>query len=70
MKLQDYLEKNDIPFSDFAKRVGIAYPSLWRILNKKRNPSKKLCEKIEAVTGNQVTRHDLLPEMSKFFVGK
>ena len=59
MELQEYLEKNFIVKSKFAKAVGINPTTLHHILSGKFLPSGKTAQKIVELTNGEVTFEDL-----------
>ena len=60
MKLKEYLIKNKINQQDFAKRLGIHYMHVNRIVNGRSFPSRKLALKIESLTDKNVSVMELL----------
>lgn len=62
MELDYYLWKNKIKNKDFAKRCGIAPPTLSVIVHKKRSPLLLTAIKINAETKGQVSLYELLTE--------
>ena len=59
MKLSEYLRINKISHKDFAQKIGVTRSFITNVLNKKRNPSLKLCLKIEAETKGKVKTKEL-----------
>lgn len=60
MKLRDYLHFNRIKKQDMASQVGVSREYFSNIVNEKNLPSVKLAQKIQEVTGGQVSAMELL----------
>lgn len=65
MNLNEYMKKNKIKIDDMAKDLGITYMYLSNIKLGKRKPSKALAEKIELVTGGEITAEQLRGDHEK-----
>lgn len=59
MELRDYMHYNKITCEIMSKQLGIHCVYLNAIKNKKRKPSLELAEKIEILTGGEVTVKEL-----------
>lgn len=59
MKLQKFLQINEITQEEFASKVGVSRPWITYIVNEVRNPSIGLSMRIEEATNGQVTIKDL-----------
>ena len=59
MKLEKYLKENKIKKTEFAKKIGISYVTLSRIIHKKNYASRQTMIKIFEHTNKQVTWEDL-----------
>lgn len=55
MELRDYMHFNRITIEQMAKQLAVHPMYLSSIKNKKRKPSEDLAEKIEILTGGEVT---------------
>lgn len=60
MKLYNYLKKNKITQSAFARLLGIHINHMSRIVLQKINPSVSLANKIVELTDGEVTFEDLI----------
>jgi 3,4-dihydroxy 2-butanone 4-phosphate synthase/GTP cyclohydrolase II len=61
MKLSDWLSRNDIPRSTFAKQVGLSPAAITALCNDAESwISRESAEKIAEITGGQVTPNDFL----------
>lgn len=60
MKLRDYLHFNRIKKQDMASQIGVSREYFSNIVNEKNIPSVKLAQKIQQVTGGQVSAMELL----------
>ncbi len=58
MKLRTFLQRNKIPLTVFAKRLGVAYQTLQRYLSGKRHPAAAVMAKIYGQTGGKVGPND------------
>ena len=61
--LKTYRAANDKTLVAFAGEVGTTASAISRIENGKWAPTPKLAIKIEEVTGGQVARHMLRPDL-------
>jgi len=59
MNLSEYLKINGISHEVFAQKIGVTRSFITNVLNGKRNPSLKLCLKIEAATKRKVKTKEL-----------
>lgn len=59
MSLNEYLEKENISITAFAKKIGYTRQTVAAIISKSRVASKAICVVIELVTDGQVTAQDL-----------
>jgi DNA-binding transcriptional regulator YdaS (Cro superfamily) len=59
MLLQEYLEKNEIPQTQFSKHLGIHPVTLNKIVLRKRMPSLDVALRIQSLTYGKVTCQDL-----------
>jgi len=60
MSLDEYLWRNKISRTDFAKLLGVSRSHLQQILSGNRNASIKLAKKIEEVTQGKVSKEEML----------
>jgi transcriptional regulator with XRE-family HTH domain len=60
MDLPEYLFKNKISITKFAKILGTQRPYVHCWLNGTRIPSKNMLERISGATDGQITRFDQL----------
>jgi len=60
MKIEEFLEKENMSIAKFALNIGVHYTHILRIVNGQRRPSPELALKIEQATDGQVTRLELL----------
>jgi DNA-binding transcriptional regulator YdaS (Cro superfamily) len=60
MDLREWLFKNKIKITPFAKTLEYDRGHLTKIVNGQRNPSKRLAKAIEAATNGEVSAEDLL----------
>lgn len=65
MKLEDYLSKYGLSDAAFAKRIGVAVSSVWRIRTNRVRPDWPMMEKISAATDGAVNPNDFLPDSSR-----
>ena len=59
MKLNEYLDKNSISKSDFAKSIDVSAGMLSQWLSSHRPIAPAQCIAIERITNGQVTRQEL-----------
>ena len=59
MELLDYIKEHEKSLSDFAKRIGIPQPTLWRIAHKKVRAYGVNAIKIVDGSNGIVSFHDL-----------
>jgi transcriptional regulator with XRE-family HTH domain len=62
MKLQQFLDQNNISRADFARAVGVSEVAITRYVGGKRMPRTDLLVKIREATKGAVTADDFLPE--------
>lgn len=60
MNLREYLFRNEMTKTEFAKRIGTHRNTLYLIIKGKVNPSLPMAKKIEEVTNGEVQMEDLL----------
>jgi len=60
MNLQEYLQKEGVSPSAWAKKCGIAQPVITRFLSGKRGLSLTTAIRIQEATGGQVRIEDLV----------
>ena len=61
MELRDYLHFNRLTVSSFSRRLHLLSPvHLYKVVNGKRRPSRRLAHHIELITHGQVTLKELL----------
>jgi transcriptional regulator with XRE-family HTH domain len=58
--IKEYLKKNRLTAVQFCKDVGLSNTHLQHIYNRKRYPSRELCQRIYQYTDGYVTVKDLL----------
>lgn len=58
MRLQTYLERNDLLIADFADRIGVSPQSVHRYLSGERVPRRDVMERILVATGGDVSAND------------
>lgn len=63
MKLKDYLKMKHANQAEFAKQLGITQGHLNHIITGKRKPSVKLSKVISIATNNNVSKHELRPDI-------
>ncbi len=61
MRLEQWIEKQRLSRSEFARQCGVSPATVTRILNGDRNPSAALIRKIAEVTKGKVTFKDWSP---------
>ena len=59
MKLEEYLKKHQLSLQSFGKKVSASQAQISRIVNKKRNPSTRLIERIIRETKGEVSFEDV-----------
>jgi transcriptional regulator with XRE-family HTH domain len=62
MKLQQFLDLNNISRADFAKVIGVSEVAITRYVGGRRMPRPELLVKIKEATNGAVTPNDFLPE--------
>jgi DNA-binding transcriptional regulator YdaS (Cro superfamily) len=62
MKIENYIAKQGITISDFAKRLGVSRNLVYQWVNNIRPVAARHCPRIEALTDGQVTRPELRPD--------
>lgn len=60
MKLDTYLNENDLTETDFGRRIGLSQSQVNRIRNDKSWPSKGIMERIASATNGAVTANDFV----------
>ncbi len=60
MKLMDYITTYEKNIRQFAEKIGLPQPTVWRIANNKFVPTGKTIKAIVKGTGGKVTPEDLL----------
>lgn len=65
MMLRQYLDKERMPVSEMARRLGIHRNHMFMLLNGQRRPSIELARHIEDLTKKEVTLDDLIPPKPK-----
>jgi DNA-binding transcriptional regulator YdaS (Cro superfamily) len=58
--IKKYCKAHNILIRDFAESVGRAAGYISQVIMGVRNPSAKLCLKIEEVTDGEIKGHDLI----------
>lgn len=59
MELREYLFRNEISQSDFAKKINFSPNHLRSIIYKRRKPSPKMAEAIIRASDGKVRKEDL-----------
>ncbi len=62
MELREYLFRQRLKISDFAKKLGYGRTYINEIVNGTKKPGKHLARQIERETEGQVKAEDLLKE--------
>jgi len=65
MRLDSYLQKNDIPVEKFADDIGVHRTSVYRFMKGLAFPRPSTIERIIRVTGGKVDANDFLGLPSK-----
>lgn len=60
MKLDEYLFRNKMSKTQFAKNLGVTRTYIHDIIAKRRTPRPKLARKIEEVAEGQVKKEQLM----------
>ena len=60
MDLDEYLFRNRISQTDFAKELGVTRNHFGEIVRGRRTPSVKLAKKIEKLTKGEVSKEEAL----------
>jgi DNA-binding transcriptional regulator YdaS (Cro superfamily) len=64
MNLRDYLTKNKISMSKFAKDLDVSVSTISLLINGKRRPSAELALAIDKITNGKVSRDEVMyPEL-------
>jgi transcriptional regulator with XRE-family HTH domain len=58
MKLKDWLDKEGLTVSEFARLMGSPQPTVWRYVNGDRMPEKEAMRKITELTKRKVDARD------------
>ena len=58
MKLKDWLDKEGLTVSEFARRMGTPQPTVWRYVNGERVPEGEAMRKIAELTKKKVQPND------------
>ena len=61
--LRLYRDKHGISCADFARRIGVAEPTMRSLENGTRAITPERAKLIEAATGGEVTRQQLPPDI-------
>jgi DNA-binding transcriptional regulator YdaS (Cro superfamily) len=61
--LRLYREKHGISCGEFARKLGVAEPTMRSLENGTRPITPERAKKIEEVTGGELTRPQLLPDI-------
>ena len=67
MKLEDYLEKNNMSLRSFAKKIQYTPNYISAIIKGREVAGMKLIKAIEKCTDSQVTVKDILPPDHIYF---
>lgn len=62
MKLNEYLDKQEISQSSFATKIGVTQGMVYQWLTRSRPVSPEKCVAIEKETNGKVSRKDLRPD--------
>jgi transcriptional regulator with XRE-family HTH domain len=62
MRLDIYLEKNNIPVEQFADKIGVHRTSVYRFMKGLAFPRKVTIERIIAATGGKVRADDFFDD--------
>lgn len=60
MDLREYLFRQRISVTDFAKLIGCSRAYISKIVNDQIRPGKRLAKDIELITNGEVTAEELL----------
>ena len=63
MNLREYIDLNMINITALARRLKVQSNYFHQIVREERTPSTELAEKIELITGGQVTVPELRKEL-------
>jgi len=61
MDLKEYLEENNIKYTDFAKQLNTSPRTLWNVINLGKC-TDKMAKAITKLTQGQVTKKDIKPK--------
>lgn len=65
MKLQEYLDYNEMTITEFARDIDVSVALICFILKNKRKVTLKIAKRIVVATKGKVTIKDLCPEIIK-----
>ena len=60
MNLEEYLFKNGINKTEFAKKLNVQRHHFYSVLAGRFKVSKKLADNVESITNGEVKRHEIL----------
>ena len=63
MRLETWLEQNDVSAAELARHIGYPSPHIYSYLRGERSASPRLVGAIYQATKGQVTHQDLSPEL-------
>jgi DNA-binding transcriptional regulator YdaS (Cro superfamily) len=63
MEIEEYLFRNKITKTDFAKRIGVSRPHFHQMLSGKKRITAETAFKIEKETQGAVTKEELRPDI-------
>ena len=61
MHIKEYLEKERISMSEFARTLGVKPQFFWLIVKKGRKPPLDVAQRIVGITEGQCTLEELIP---------
>lgn len=62
MDLREYLFRNRLSITDFAKKINYDRNYISKIMHSVRSPGQKLAKEIEKATNGEVKANDLIKE--------
>lgn len=62
MKLEEYLKKENMTQSRFARQIGYTSSAIAKVVRGEREPGMSLCKAIEDYTGGEVTIEEMLAD--------
>lgn len=65
MKLEQWLEDNELTYKDFAEAVGVTLPSLWKLRHGGSTFMMRVIRRIEIETNGQVLLRDICGNLSE-----